>query len=185
MEDCQIVELFFDRSEVSIKELSNKYGKLCLRVATNILNNVEDSEECINDAYLKVWNTIPPQSPDNLAAYVVKITRSTSIDRLKYNMRKKRNKNMDVLLSELDECIPSNEDITEDYDKQEVLNSINCFLRLLDDEMQVLFVRRYVQMESIESLSKTFHLSESNVSTKLYRVRNKLKIYLEKEGVLV
>lgn len=183
VEDQDIISLFIKRSENAIVELSKKYEKLCCYIALNVLNNQEDAKECVNDAYLKVWNSIPPQHPSSLIAYVVKITRYTSIDRLKYNKRKKRNQEMDLLLSELDECISSKQDVFETIYEGEVIRAINKFLRLLDDEAQILFVRRYTQMESIESLAKQFHLSESNVSTKLCRLRKRLKKYLEKEGV--
>lgn len=185
LEDCEIVELFFNGSELAVKELANKYGNLLYRIAKNILVSSEDAEECVNDTFLNVFNSIPPHNPNNLLAYAGKIARYVSINRLKYNKRQKRNGEIDLLLCELDECIPSKKDVTDDFNEQHTLEAINRFLRMQDDEMQVLFVRRYVQMESIEDLAKCFHISQSNVSTKLYRARKKLKKFLENEGVSI
>lgn len=183
MENQDIVSLFIIRSENAILELSKKYEHLCYRIASNVLSNKEDVKECINDAYLKIWNSIPPQQPVNLLGYLVKITRYTAIDRLKHNKRKKRNGEMDLMLSELDECLSSDKDVFEQVNEGEVIHAINKFLKTLEDDVQILFVLRYIQMESIEQLAKRFHISESNLTTKLYRVRKKLKDYLEREGI--
>lgn len=185
MEDEKIIELFFNRSESAIQELDCKYGKLCSHVSCNILSNIQDAKECVNDAFLSVWNEIPPTVPNNLKAFVCKIARRISINKLKYITRKKRCGAMNLLLSELDECIPSANDVSKEFERKQTVELINRWLKDLDDETQLLFVRRYAMMDSITTLSKIFSMTESNVSTKLYRARKSLKNCLEKEGISV
>lgn len=183
MDDQRIIELLFERSESGIADLSQKYEKLCYSVARNVLDNEQDIEECVNDTYVSVWNSIPPQRPNNLRAYICRITRCISINRWKHNASQKRGGNMDLLLSELDECIPAKEDVSETIEARHTLKIIEHWLDTLDEQTQVLFVRRYVLMDSIAQLAEAFSMSESNVSTKLYRTRKKLSNYLRKEGV--
>lgn len=183
MENNDIITLFSERSEKAIDELANKYGRLCKRIANKILHSNEDADECVNDTYLQVWNSIPPQNPVNLFAYVCRIARNISINRLKYNSRKKRSFEIDALFSELNECIPSEKDVYKEVEEAEIIKLINSFLWSLDVERRVLFIRRYFEAESIEKLAADFEMSKSNVSTKLGRTRNKLKKYLEKEGI--
>lgn len=116
MDDVNIILLFFQRSERAIEELANKYGKLCKKLSYNILNNDSDADECVNDTYIKTWNSIPPQNPDNLMAYVCKIVRNISLNLFNYNNRQKRRGKVDAILSELDECIPSDYDLQSDLD---------------------------------------------------------------------
>lgn len=107
MEDSKIIELFFERSEQAIAELSYKYGGVCRKIAFNILNNLQDVEECVNDTYLEAWNSIPPQNPNPLVTYICKITRNIALKKYRYNTAKRRNGFYDISLSELEECIPS------------------------------------------------------------------------------
>lgn len=185
MTDEKIIDLFLERSEQAIKELSLKYGSLCKNISFNILHNECDAEECENDTYVKVWNTIPPQKPYCLVAYVSKIARNISLNRLKYYSRNKRNAQIDHLFSELYECIPSNENLVQITEDIMISKAINEFLRALDNQTRVLFVQRYFYMETAESLSKRFGLSASNVSTKLNRTRTRMKSYLSKKGISI
>ncbi len=185
MEDSEIVEMFIQRSEDAIRQLDGRYGGLCRQVSYNILFNRQDMQECVNDTYLKVWESVPPQRPANLKAFVCKLVRCISINRLRFNTRQKRHQEMELLLSEVDECLPSTQDPSQHFDQQQTVELINRWLRTLDNATQLMFVRRYVLMESIPQLAATFALTKSNVSTRLYRARKQLKKYLEKEGVLI
>ena len=184
MEDIKIIELFFNRSEYAIKELSLKYGKLCNSIAYNVLYDREDAEECENDTYLKAWNSIPPHKPLSLPAYVSKIVRNLALDKLKYYNRQKRSAEIDNLFSEMSECIPSKEDVQASADDT-VIQAVNSFLKELDSQTRILFIRRYFYMERLESLALRYGLSASNISTRLNRIRQRLKCYLEKEGIIL
>ncbi|MCM1101115.1 MAG: sigma-70 family RNA polymerase sigma factor [Acetatifactor muris] len=184
MDDRKIIQLFFARSQYAISELSQKYGEFCYRIAMNILKNREDAEETENDTYLKVWNSIPPACPDVLRAYIGRITRNLSLSRYRYNHREKRNSHLQVFLSELEECIPAPQNV-EDSADDTVSNAICAFLAHQDSNTRILFIRRYFYMESISALAKDFGMKESSVSTKLNRVRLKLKCWLEEEGITV
>lgn len=185
MDDVKIIELFFERSEQAINELSNKYGSVCIKVANNILNNKEDAEECVNDAYLGTWNTIPPQKPNPLLSYVCRIVRNLALKKYHFNTAIKRNSTYDVALDELENCIPSATTIEEEVDANEMAKMIDAFLDTLDKEKRILFVRRYWCSDSIEDLAKLFGTSKHNVSVKLSRTREKLKKYLIKKGVSI
>lgn len=183
MDDSRIIELFFERSEQAITELSNKYGSLCRRVADNILNSRVDAEECVNDAYLGVWNTIPPQRPEHLAGYVCRIVRNQAIKKYHANTAEKRNSFYDVALDEIEEVFSSPGSVEEEIDAGETARRINAFLGTLDKENRILFVRRYWFADSIEDLAALFHTGRHNVSVRLSRIRKKLKEYLAREGV--
>lgn len=185
LDDNQIIELFFDRSEEAIFELSAKYGSACQQIAFNILNNKQDTEECINDAYLGVWNTIPPQRPTHLAGYVYQIIRNIATKRYHYNIAKKRNSSYDVALTELENCFPASETVEDSITASETAKAIDSFLKTLDKKSRVMFIRRYYYSDSIDELAKKFHTSKHNISVKLSRTRNKLKKYLIREGVYV
>ena len=165
MEDTAIIRLFQERSQQAIAELSQKYGKLCQRLSRRILNNEEDAKECVNDTWLGVWNSIPPQTPNPLVSYVCRITRNLSVKRLRHNMAAKRNSYYDVSLAELEECIPAAQE--------------------LDTGNRVMFVKRYWYAESVAQIAETFGMKENSVSVKLMRLRKKLRKKLEKEGVVL
>jgi RNA polymerase sigma-70 factor (ECF subfamily) len=184
LDDKKIIQLFISRSQDAISELSQKYGEFCYRIAMNILKNSEDAEETENDTYLKVWNSIPPACPDVLRAYVGRITRNLSLSRYRYNHREKRDDHLQVFLSELDDCVPASQDVEVSADDT-VRQAICAFLARQDFSTRTLFIRRYFYMESISALAKDFCMKESNVSTKLNRVRSKLKCHLEKEGITI
>lgn len=185
MEDSRIIELFFSRSEQAISELAYKYGKVCRKIAVNILNNVEDAEECVNDAYLGAWNSIPPQKPNPLVTYICKITRNVALKKYRYNTAKRRNGYYDISLSELEECIPSARQDTASCTGEELTKVIENFLNTLDKKSRVMFVKRYWYAESVKEIAEEFGVTENSISVKLLRIREKLRKYLIREGVIL
>lgn len=183
MDDSRIIELFFLRSEQAIAELSLRYGETCRKMAFHILNNLEDAEECVNDAYMGTWNSIPPHKPDSLCGYVCKITRNIALKRYRYNTAKKRNSFYDISLSELEDCIPSAAQDGVCGTEEELTEVIECFLDSLDRKSRVMFVKRYWYAEPMAAIAAAFGMTENHVAVKLLRIRNKLKMYLEKKGV--
>ncbi len=183
MDDSKIIELFFERSEQAIIELSKKYGSVCTKVAGNILKDRRDTEECVNDAYLGVWNTIPPQKPNPLLSYVCRIVRNLAINRYHANTARKRNSVYDIALDELENCFPAPSSVEEEFHANEVARSIDRFLETLDRENRVLFVRRYWYSDSITDLARRFHTGNHNISVRLSRIREKLRKHLIWEGV--
>lgn len=185
MDDKNIIELFYERSEQAITELSKKYGLLCKKVADNILNNHLDAEECVNDAYLAVWNTIPPQNPDSLVSYVCRIVRNQAIKKYHENTALKRNSIYDTSLDELEEVLPSSASVEGELEAKEVSAMIDRFLETLDKQSRIMFIRRYWYSDSIEEIAKAFKTSKHYISVRLSRIRKALKKYLVKEGVSV
>lgn len=185
MNDSEIIELFFERSEQAIAELSQKYEKLCMKIAMDILDNPSDAEECVNDTYLGVWNSIPPQRPNPLIAYVCRITRNLSINRYRANTAQKRKSNYDLALEELQNCIPSPTTPQEEYSARELACLLNSFLATLDADNRSMFVRRYWYSESVKDIAAAFETSPHYISVRLNRTREKLKKYLRKEGIVL
>jgi len=183
MDDVKIIDMLFMRSERALEVLSLKYSSLCAGVMRRILDNESDIEECVNDVRLAVWNSIPPNRPENLQAYLAVLSRNAALNRLKYNKRQRRNGDFTVMLSELDDCIPStDDDLNAPFERERLSRVISDFLIGLDAQTRVLFVRRYVYFESPTELSDRFSVSVNNVNVKLHRARKKLQKILEKEG---
>lgn len=182
MDDKQIISLFFERSEQAITELSQKYGDLCMKIARSILNDHQDAEECVNDAYLGAWNSIPPQSPDPLRAYICRIVRNHSLKKLRANTALKRGSQFEVSLSELEDCI-SGSSLDEQLAVSELTAQINAFLSALPRDDRVMFVKRYWFSESLSEIADTFAITENNASVRLSRIRGKLHQHL-KEAAL-
>ena len=180
MEDQQIIRLFFERSEQAITELSRKYGALCFQIADNILDDRQDAEECVNDAWLGAWNSIPPQRPDPLRAYICRIVRNRSLKKLRANTAIKRGSQFEVSLSELEDCIPDNS-MDEQLSISELSAQINAFLAALPKDDRLMFVKRYWFSESISELADAFGITENNVSVRLSRIRGKLHQYLNRK----
>ena len=185
MNDSEIIDLFYMRSERAIMELAAKYGNVCSKVAKNILNNIRDAEECVNDAYLGAWNTIPPQNPNPLRTYICRIVRNLSIKKYHANTSVKRNSFYDAALDELEECVPSSENVEAEISAKELTRQIDYFLNTLDAESRILFVRRYWYAYSIWELAEQFGLKSNTVSVRLSRIRDKLRDYLKGEGFTV
>lgn len=182
MEDSQIIASLFIRDEGALKAISGKYRRLYLHILWEILDDPQDIEECANDTLLAVWNSIPPNEPENLPAYVCKLARRIGIDRLRYRTRQKRGGGYEATLSELESCLSADLCIFQE-ESLHIRQVLSKFVRQLDGVTQVLFIRRYVYFESVESLAKRFHLSENSVAVRLYRARKKLKKVLEKEEI--
>lgn len=185
MEDHQIIHLFIERSEQAIYELSDKYGRVCFKIAKNILRNRLDAEECVNDTYLAAWNTIPPENPNPLLTYVCRIVRNLSIKKYHANTARKRNSFYDIALDELENCIPKYETVEDEYAVQELANAINRFLAALNRENRMIFIRRYWFSDSISEIASMFRMNKHNVSVRLSRIRSSLKDYLEQEEIWI
>lgn len=182
MEDTKIIDLFFLRSETAVTELEKKYGTTCKQLAFHILNSKEDAKECVNDAYLALWNNIPPNRPDPLRAYLCRIVRNLSIKKYKANTTKKRNSFYDMSLEELATCIPARETVEDQWDAKELGKQLDAFLGTLDQKSRILFLRRYWFSEPLAELAADFHITEHNAAVRLSRIRAKLRNYLSKEG---
>ncbi len=186
MDDRQIIALFNERSEAALSETAKKYGRYCRTVAYSILRNEEDSEECVNDTWLRAWESIPPQCPERLAAFLGKITRNLALNLYKHKNREKRGGGQTLLvLEELAECVPGT-DSTEEAVEEALLTAVlNRFLEELPAEKRKVFLRRYWYLSSVKEIAEDFGLSESNVKMTLLRMRSKLKQTLEKEGIIL
>lgn len=182
MEDQLIIKLFFERSEDAIRELNRKYGKVCKRLANKFLHNEQDVEECINDAYLAVWNTIPPQKPNPLSAYVCRIVKNIALKRYRTNTAQKRNHSYDVVLEEADEFLSVNETVESEIVAKELSSRINIFLERIKEKDRIMFVQRYWFCYSVEEIAKTVGVSKNYVTVHLHRTREKLRDYLKSEG---
>lgn len=186
LEDDQIIELFWQRSETAIQKTDEKYGSYCYAVANQILSNHQDSEECVNDTWLRAWNGIPPQRPGILRQFLAKITRNLAFDRYKARKTAKRGRGViEEVLEELEGCIGSGFDVEEEILGKELEESIRCFVQTLSNRESDIFVRRYFYVESTDAIAKRFALKESNVLMILSRTRKKLRSYLEKEGYVL
>ncbi len=186
MEDKKIIALYWERSEKAIKETADKYGKYCYTIAFNILYNKEDADESVNDTYMGAWNSMPPHRPNILSAFLGKITRHISLNKWRHkNAEKRGGGQVTLALDELMECIPVEEKIEEKIEAMELARMIDVFLAGLKAEERRIFICRYWYMDSITELSKQFGYSESKVKSMLFRIRNKLLVHLEKEGIFV
>ncbi len=185
MEDSEIIDLFFSRSERAISETREKYGSACLVISNNILGNSLDAEECLSDALLAMWNAIPPEKPNPFRAYLFRIVRNISIARYHSNTSKKRNSFYDVALDELGDCFAGKQSVEQEITARELSGLIDRFLETLDEESRMLFVRRYWYSDSIKDLAERFGTNPNNISVRLSCLRTKLRKYLQKEGYKV
>ncbi len=184
MNDERIVELFFERSEQAIVELDKKYGRACYAVSYNILNDRQDAEECVNDAYLGAWNAIPPARPNPLLPFVCRIVRNLSLKRYAQRTAAKRNSRYDVALEELEDCLAASTSIEEEIAQRELAQVIEAFLDTLSKENRVIFLRRYWFSDAYADIAARVGLSEKNVSVRLTRIRKELREYLLEREVL-
>ena len=181
MDDESIIELYFGRDEQAIRETAAKYGGLCFRVANNILGCREDAEESVNDAYLAVWNAIPPAKPDSLRAFICKVVRNRALKRLEYNTAKKRLSGALVPFAELEEMITDGSP-PPDVSAEELGKLIGIFLNTQSADARCVFVRRYWCFDKVSDIAKRYSFGESKVKTLLSRTRKRLKEFLIKEG---
>lgn len=184
MDDPKIIELYFERDEQAIRETDAKYGRLCHSIAYNILNNHEDSEECVNDTYAGIWNAIPPTRPNNFMAFVCKIARNLSLKRLEFMKREKRSPEVLISLEELAAVLPD-ERYAPDASDEDVGKLISKFLRSQKEDIRNVFLRKYYFFDSVGEIAERYSFTESKVKNMLFYTRNKLKDYLIKEGVQI
>lgn len=186
MKDTEIIELYWKRDESAIAATAESYGNYCYAIAYRILQCSEDAQECVNDTYWKAWLSIPPQRPTRLATYLGKITRNLAIDRLKRLNAQKRGKGQtELALRELESCIPAVSGTERIVDEIVLTNAITQFLRQQPRTERNIFVGRYWHLYSIADLAQAYGMRESKVASLLFRMRKKLKSYLEKEGISV
>ena len=183
MNDKTIIDLFFERSEEAISETSKRYGALSESIAYGILKNREDAEECVNDSYLALWNSIPPNRPHSLAAYISKITRNISLNRQKEKKAKKRGGGeLDAVLEEVEHILSDSGDI---LDELVLKDTLNRFLSGLNVKKRKIFMQRYWYMLSVEEIAENFSMSEGSVKMSLMRTREELRNFLKKEDITV
>lgn len=180
MDDDKLTELLWEHDEKGLAALKAKYGRLILKICRGILKSPQDAEECLNDALLAMWNSIPPDRPENLTAYAAKIARRKAVDRLRYNTAAIRNAE---LLTELDECIPSSYRAEEKAEKSELSAALNDWLRKQGEKQQRLFVQRYFLMNSVLKSAEKTGMSLTAATTALSRMRKSLKDYLIERGL--
>ena len=182
MEDNRIISLYFDRNEQAIRETKLKYGRLVMSVAMDILRNRPDAEECESDTYLHTWNSIPPTRPTYFSAFLTKITRNLSINRLHENERRGPI-GKELIFEELAEAIPDTVgDLTDDIALRDAINS---FLESLDKTRRQVFVGRYFYMREVKDIARDLGITTGNVKVILYRVRHQLREYLEERGIVI
>ena len=183
MEDSQIIELYWQRNTDAITKTNSKYGAYCFTIANNILHSKEDSEECVNDTWLRAWNAIPPQKPGKLQIFLAKITRNLSFNRYNARMAEKRGGGEILfVLDELAECLAGESDVENAYQLKELNQCIRLFVRRLPARDGNVFVRRYFFTDPVAAIAKRYGLTENNVMVILSRTRKKLKAHLIKEG---
>ena len=185
MEDGQIVELYWQREEDAIRVTEQKYGGFCRRLSMNILHSFQDSEECVNDAYGRCWDTMPPQRPGSLRAYLGTILRNLSISRYRAERAQKRFSGAETLLSELGDCVPAPENVQRTVEAGELAELIDRWLRGLEREERALFIRRYWNGDSVKLLAGELGLRPNALTKRLLRLREGLRRELEREGICV
>ncbi len=186
MNDHEIIELYWQRSETAISATDKKYGKYCHAISYNILHNSEDSAECVNDTYLRAWDSMPPKRPEKLSAYLGKIVRNLSLNRFRrYAAEKRGFGQTELVLSELEDCIPSAVGVEQAFDETVLVEAINRFLREQPELKRNIFIHRYWYLYPIRQIAGRFGMSESKAASLLFRMRNELKAQLEKEGIII
>lgn len=182
MNDLQIIDLYFERSETAIVQTAAKYGLFCHHIALNILSIDEDAEECVNDTYLQAWNSIPPQRPDKFRAWLGRVVRNIAINLWNKNHCQKRYAGMEQILDELEECIPSPETVERQIEEKELTEVIDAWLESLHRDDRILFVRRYWNGTAVVELAKETGTEPKKLARHMYSLRQNLKSALEKEG---
>ncbi|MBR2408783.1 MAG: sigma-70 family RNA polymerase sigma factor [Lachnospiraceae bacterium] len=183
MEDKQIIDLYFARDEQAITETEQKYGRFCWRIAMNVLDVWEDAEECVSDTYLSAWKQIPPTIPLSLKAFLGRIVRNLSISRFRTLRAKKRFQGMEVMLSELGDCVPSDHNVEQTVEAKELSGYISEWLDSLPEEDCALFVRRYWFGDSVQELAEKCGITAAQMAQRMLRLRKGLRSALEQKGV--
>lgn len=183
MDDSKIVELYLSRDESAISHTAQKYGPKLRRIAESLLNNKASAEECENDTYLEAWKLIPPNEPRSyLFAFLGKITRHLAIDECRKNASQKRQALFCELTREMEECIPGQSNVEGEMEADALSQAVNAFLDCCSEEQRNVFVRRYWFFDTIPEICRRYGFSQSKVKTMLFRMREGLRYYLEKEG---
>lgn len=181
--DDAIIELYWQRDEDAITQTDVKYGKYLLSVAHNIVNDKSDCEECLNDTYLGAWNSMPPERPDALKAFLTTIMRRTAVNRYNYNNRKKRvPSEMTVSLSEIEGCVSDGVGVDDEFNAEELGRLISAFVRALPDRRRYIFMSRYYVAQPIETIASELGVSRSTVNKEIAAIKSDLKNLLEGEG---
>lgn len=184
MEDAEIIALLGQRRESALDEIIHQYGRILKNFAARILPTAQDAEECINDALLDIWNTIPPKCPESVASYAAMLTRRRAVDKLRHMTAKKRGGGVYlVAMEELEECITADREPAED--QEELRNAINGFLASLTADDRLLFMGRYFAMESIQTLANRNGATKNTINIRLSRIRRKLKNWLEERSIFI
>lgn len=182
MDDITIIELYWNRDEQAIQETDKKYGKLCYQLADNILKRREDSEECVNDTFLKVWNSIPDDRPNHFSAYICQIVKRLALSKYRYYTANKRNVGIRLPYEELSDIVTDNDNPENSQITTELSNAISDYLMTESKQNRIIFIRRYWYYDSAEDIAEKFHISANTVWSTLSRMRKRLKKYLKKEG---
>ena len=186
MNDSKIIELYWNRQESAITESNLKYGSYCHSIAFNILQKNTDAEECVTDTWLNAWNSIPPQRPERLSTYLGKITRNLSLNRYKQlNTQKRGMGQVELALSELENCVPAQTGMEQITDEMELVTALEKFLLTYPKTERNIFLGRYWYLYSIPELATAYRMSESKIASLLYRMRNRLKLHLQKEEIFL
>ncbi len=183
MEDREIVALYWERDPRAVSESQDKYGSFCGQLARNILEIREDAEECVNDTWLRVWNTVPPKKPDSLQAYLGRIVRNLALDRWRHLHAQKRYAGTTVLLDELEECIPDGRHMEQTFEDREITRTIERWLRGLDRQDRVLFLKRYWYGVRLDELAEQAGCAPGQLARRMLRLRRQLRRTLEREGI--
>ena len=184
MEDNQIIDLFFARDEDAIGAVDAKYGRLCRDLSRRILADDRDAQECVSDAYLGLWNAIPPRRPNPLLAFLCKLVRNISVSRYHYNTAAKRSSRYEVALEELEHCLTAPETPETVLERKELTRYLEEFLSGLSQTDRVIFLRRYWFADSYADIAARVALRDGTVSVRLIRLRKKLRHFLEEKEVL-
>ena len=186
MTDEQIIELFWQRSERAISATDEKYGRMCHGIAFRILDDREDSEECVNDGYLRLWQHIPPQRPACFPAFLGRIVRNLALNLYEKTNASKRGRGaVPLALEELSECIPGKDDITAQTEGKLLRQILSEFICSLKAEEKAIFLLRYWELRPVAQIATLCRCSESKVKMSLHRTRLKLRAVLEREGIYV
>jgi len=182
--DEEIIALYWQRAEEAIRATAQKYGSYCYSIAHSILARSEDAEECVSDTWLRAWNAIPPQRPRNLAVWLGRIVRNLSLDRLRRLSAEKRGGGQgDLVLGELEECIPAAQQVENVAEDREITRAIERFLHRQTPQKRRIFLRRYWFMDPLRTIADEMNLSENQIASILFRMRRALRQFLEKEGI--
>jgi RNA polymerase sigma-70 factor (ECF subfamily) len=184
MEDYQIVDLYWSRSESAIAQTEQKYGRMLTGISVKLVPTVQDAEECVSDTYLAAWNSMPDERPVYLGAFLSKIVRRISINKYR-SAHTARRGGAGELIDELTDCIPSDCNLETEYDNKRLAEALNTFLLSLDEQKRYIFIRRYYYSDSIADVAKRAGVGEGKVKTLLFRVRGELRKFLEKEGFAI